>query len=579
MPFGRPPSGGPLSRVRSRISASSLTKYLRCKKQWFLSNKLGLSTPKSISQILGVILEDSLCAILMKRPNQLNSIEEVTKWAFSVAKEESVNCYSNGKEMWEDLIWKKSYQDWGDIDVEMIEHRLKNGVKLFLEEVKKCYDSGGGPYLDIFRSGKSPYQIPSPSWGDEPTFPIPEKVRNFGMRSWSNNQKMIWKLKGEKISWNEAWEIARPWIKDPRVHQPQRLFHPSGWAAGELDMVLRWDGKIRIIDIKSGNKSSKFAGSLKHQLNFYSWLWHETHDGQLVDSLEGWYLDGPEIVTFSVEPKDQYEVLTNMFKNIHLEMQELGEGPVDLSLEYPEKCENSAGCYWCYFGKEYNLLNQLDQEFFENIESKEISLSPPSQKIGSIQSRVNVRGNFTGQWGPLPNHYSEPVLGAMISVSGTQITVEESEPKSFERLHDFSQGEVTIMNALPGVWRGNPRLYLDRRSSIELVTDNQEHNNDELNLTRIGLMRTKANVEGVVLSIAKRNGVKADEKPWSMVNFHIWDGKHVVEVVAFGSSINNFILDIKPSDLVKIVGAELGWRSGLPQLRIDQRSTRITKLL
>jgi hypothetical protein len=63
-----------------------------------------------------------------------------------------------------------------------------------------------------------------------------------------------------------------------------------------------------------------------------------------------------------------------------------------------------------------------------------------------------------------------------------------------------------------------------------------------------------------------------------MLNMHIWDGNHVAEVVAFGSSITSQMLETRPGDKVKIVSAELGWRSGLPQLRIDQRSTRFTKL-
>ena len=44
--------------------------------------------------------------------------------------------------------------------------------------------------------------------------------------------------------------------------------------------------------------------------------------------------------------------------------------------------------------------------------------------------------------GSLPNHYSEPVLGAMVSVSGTQITIEESEPNAYPSLHEYSDGEV-----------------------------------------------------------------------------------------------------------------------------------------
>ena len=89
-------------------------------------------------------------------------------------------------------------------------------------------------------------------------------------------------------------------------------------------------------------------------------------------------------------------------------------------------------------------------------------------------------------------------------------------------------------------------------------------------------MRTRANVDGIVISIDKRSGVKLDEKPWSMLSLHIWDGEHVAEVVAFGSSITSQMIAIKPGDKLKIVSAELGWRSGLPQLRIDQRSTRVT---
>ena len=207
-----------------------------------------------------------------------------------------------------------------------------------------------------------------------------------------------------------------------------------------------------------------------------------------------------------------------------------------------------------------------------------IELSPPSQMIGEIQSRINIRGKFTGQWGPLPNHYAEPVLGAMISVSGTQVTVEESEPNAFSSLHDYADGEVIITNALPGVWRGNPRIYLDSKSSIVSLNSTDIADYADVNITRIGLMRTRANVEGVIVSIDHRSGVRLDEKPWSMRNMHIWDGNHIGEVVAFGSSITSQMLEIKPGDRVKIVSAELGWRSGLPQLRIDQRSTRITKL-
>ena len=575
MPFGTPPSGGPLSRTRRRISASSLTKYLRCPKQFFLSNKLGLSSPKSISQILGIVLEDSLCSILMRRPVSINSLESLRDWCFNLADDEAKNCFELGRENWESSIWQNPQQSWNDVEIDELARKIKNGLSLFLEEVENCYNSNGGPYLEKFRKGESPFKIPSPAWGEEPIFPIADKVRNFGMRTWAEDESINWEEDGQPVTWNEAWEIARPWVKDPRVHQPQRLFHPDGWAAGELDLVLRWDGKIRIVDIKSGNPSSKFAESLKHQLNFYAWLWRETQQGQTVDGIEGWYLDDKTRILHEVLSDDELIVLGEMYKKTHREMLDLGEGPVKFPDDYPAPCTKSAGCFWCSFGQ-----NDPEQEsnYLKQLENTEIVISPPSQKIGDIQSRVNISGTFTGQWGPLPNHYAEPVLGAMVSVSGTNITIEESEPNAFPSLHDFSDGEVIIVDALPGVWRGNPRLYLDNKSKIISQKSVDDGKLNDYQMTRIGLMRTRANVEGVIVSIDKRSGVKLDEKPWSMLNMHIWDGNHVAEVVAFGSSITTQMLETRPGDKVKIVSAELGWRSGLPQLRIDQRSTRFTKL-
>ena len=575
MPFGTPPSGGPLSRTRTRISSSSLTKFLRCPKQFFLGNKLGLSSPRTIYQILGIVLEDSLCSILMRRPVSINSLDGLREWCYELADEEAQNCFRLGKENWESTIWQNQEQSWEDVEVDELARKIKNGLSLFLEEVESCYNSDGGPYLERFRSGDSPFKIPSPAWGEEPIFPIADKVRNFGMRSWSKEETMTWQKDGQPITWNEAWEVARPWIKDSRVHQPQRLFHPDGWAAGELDLVLRWDGNLRIVDIKSGNPSSKFAESLRHQLNFYAWLWYETHEKQMIQGIEGWYLDNPLRVQYDVPNEAEISELGVKYKKIHREMLDLGEGPVKFPDDYPEPCKKSAGCFWCSFGED-----ELEQEsdYLISLEKTDVKISPPSQKIGEIQSRVNVKGKFTGQWGPLPNHYSEPVLGAMVSVSGTQITVEESEPNSFPRLHEYSDGEVMIINALPGVWRGNSRLYLDHKSEIISLNGVDKESIKNLELTRIGLMRTRANVEGVVVSIAKRDGIRLDEKPWSMVNLHLWDGTHVAEVVAFGSSITKQMTELAPLDRIKIVSAELGWRSSLPQLRIDQRSTRLTKL-
>ena len=77
MPVGLPPRGGPLGRTRGRISASALTTYLRCPKQWLFAYQIGLQGPTRPSQILGVVLEDALCELLMMHPPELSSFDQL----------------------------------------------------------------------------------------------------------------------------------------------------------------------------------------------------------------------------------------------------------------------------------------------------------------------------------------------------------------------------------------------------------------------------------------------------------------------------------------------------------------------
>ena len=84
MPVGIPPLGGPLGRSRSRISASGLTTFLRCKRQWFLGSKVGISGPLRPSQVIGIVLEDALCGLMMRRPKaRIESLEQLKSWISS----------------------------------------------------------------------------------------------------------------------------------------------------------------------------------------------------------------------------------------------------------------------------------------------------------------------------------------------------------------------------------------------------------------------------------------------------------------------------------------------------------------
>ena len=528
MPAQVPPEAQSIGRARGRLSASSLTTFRRCQEQWFLNYRIGLRSPLSPHQVMGIEVEDALCSILMHRAPVVDSLDELRNWLHGLVEGCATKALENGKSTFEDAMWSEGdFDEYFDIDV--ISQMLKNGISLQLEEVRACFEAGGGVH---------DFEIPAPCWDTPPHFTQPEKANS--MISWKDEPHTF----SDEITWQDAWEIARPWVKDPRNPEPQRMYHGDKWAAGECDLVLRWDGQIRIVDIKMGDGEGKFATSLPDQLNFYAWLWNETHDSSC-NGLEGWYLTNGLRKVVEVCP-----LSTEEYRAIHDQMKAWS---TDNTFPLSSPCNGEAGgCHWC-------SLSQVQYA------APEISM--PCEPLSSIPSRVNVKGRLQGAWGPLPNHYGEMVLGAMIQAGDKMVTLEESQPGSYPAMHDSPQDEVVITGALPGVWRGQPRLYLDENSSIEVDSDAK--------LTRMGMLRTKANVEGVVLSCSKRDGRRADGRPWSMLSFHLWDGHRVAEVVAFGSAINGTMLSLKPGMVVKMTSAELGWREGLVQLRIDSRTTRI----
>ena len=527
MPAQIPPEAQSIGRARGRLSASSLTTFLRCEKQWFLNYRIGLRGPLSPHQVMGIEVEDSFCAILMHRAPVVDSFDQLQDWLFGLIPKHAQEAIDKGRNVFEDAMWSE-----GDFDeffnLESVSEMLKNGISLQLEEVKSCFEAGGGEYK---------FTIPAPCWDEPPHFTQPEKSNS--MISWKDVPHQF----SENITWQDAWEIARPWVKDPRNPEPQRMYHPKRWAAGECDLVLRWDGRTRIVDIKMGDGEGKFAASLDSQLNFYAWLWQETHDSTC-EGLEGWYLTNGLRKVVEVNP-----LSTQEYREVHDRMK---SWDCDNTLPLKSPCNGEAGgCHWC---------SESEMPY----EAPEITM--PCEPLSSIPSRVNVKGKLQGAWGPLPNHYGELVLGAMIQAGDKMVTLEESQPGAYPAMHDSAHDEVYITGALPGVWRRQSRLYLDAQSSILSESDAE--------LTRMGMLRTKANVEGVVLSCSKRDGKRADGRPWSMMSFHLWDGERVAEVVAFGSAINGTMLSIRPGMVVKLTSVELGWREGLVQLRIDSRTTR-----
>ena len=597
MPYVKPPLGGPIGRSRMRLSASSLISWERGKRDWFLKYKIALKTPKNPEMILGIIVEEALIGLMMESPScehipeksiwaswinkieytatkkapKINSITDLKNWINKKIPDAAKVVWDEGKTKWESSIYKREDREWEDITIELIENMLIGGIDLFLEEVSQCFENKGGPHLEKWRENGDPFPIPAPCWHQDPKHPIPEKVPKHLESQYINKENFKTPFSNHGVpNLKEIWEITRPWAKDPRVWQPQRLYHQEGWASGEMDLMLRWEEKVKIVDIKASDGKSKYAVGLPIQLRFYGWLIQEIKRISGLEfglsGLEGWYLKVPFRKTVDVIHPSELPDETNKLKKIWKEQQKMDRRHSKCPIE-----------------EEFSLLStELDsilpkrwkgqnlRDICENLKPE-----PPFSKILSIPDRLNVKGYISGKWGPLSNHFGELVHGALLSNSkgGTvNLSLEESQPNSHLKLSHLDDGEYVIIDAMPGIWRDMVRLYVDENSKIIPIEEYNNKNNIEF--TRLGRISTKTDIQGLVVSRSKNNGKRLDGRPWAMESCHLWDGEAIIELVAFGSAIGGKFSSIICGDLVKVRGAELGWRNGIPQLRLNPRKTK-----
>ena len=111
MPAQIPPEAQSIGRARGRLSASSLTTFLRCEKQWFLNYRIGLRGPLSPHQVMGIEVEDAFCSILMHRAPVVSSFEELQSWLFGLVEENARSAIDKGKSTFDDALWSE-----GDFD-------------------------------------------------------------------------------------------------------------------------------------------------------------------------------------------------------------------------------------------------------------------------------------------------------------------------------------------------------------------------------------------------------------------------------------------------------------------------------
>ena len=578
MPVNQPPFGGAGRRRRNRLSGSSLVSWERCPRSWMVKRRIGLRGPVRPSMILGILLEEAVVGMLMESPpydgtcppgvasllkhmgaddtkgietEKIDSLKGVEKWLISLIPAVAKNVYNDFLIKWKNTPWKMDGKGPDDIQIKTIEKQIQAGVKMQISEASKCLDEGGGPHLEKFRKKGDPFKPVAPRWQSPPN-----ETSNVGFLDF-----------GDPVSWWEAWEISRPWMKDPRISSAQRIHHPEGWASGEMDLVHRWRKYATIVDIKSGFGKGKTQTNLETQINFYRWLWHQTRSSneQKVDKLAGWFLLDGYIHEISAQPDSKMSIEKKRLLQIRNQMKRVKEqdwtwlSPEGTNEEHPLYCAHCEGLEICGYSSDPE--DRSIQQFLPAIE---FTISDNVLPIKDIPSRLSVRGSIDNNWQEIENSYGELVRVSSLRAGNTKVTIEETEEGVVEP--EKWTGDIGIINTNPGIFRGTPHIFLDSRSEMIDYKANE-------NWTRLGLIPTKASVSGQVVSMSNNQGISTNGRPWTIRTIHLWDGTGVIEVAAFGSNRSRTFESLKIGDQLIVHHGELGWREGNPQIQINKQTS------
>jgi len=553
----------------------------------------------------------------------ISSLKELEAWLGTLVPAAARLVLERLHSGWAAATWKDESRSMDEFPADNIENLLFNGIGLQIAEAGLCLAAGGGPWLDMFRQHGDPFVPLAPRW-DSP----PDGVKKMNSRAAEPNQKG-WRAVGEKVTWWEAWEVSRPWMKDMRIDMPQRLHHPDGWAAGEMDVVHRWRENAVIVDIKSSRGEGRDHSSLAAQIGFYDWLWRQTRpksdqnsnqpDGELdkpseivrsmdnglnqnsefiagrssqtVERLAGWYLKDCYRHDVEALTDETLEEMTAEFIAIRDKMLEsdsdawgwLDDEPV--SSAHPLHCPHCSGRSFCAWTTELGarplrefapLLDEALREKHRGGDSRTGVASvagiasPMITAIADLPRRVAVRGTLSN-WFENQDPWGETIRVASIRSGTTMVVIEEAEPGIID---ESWAGEVVLTGVAPGAFRGKAKLFVDSESKVRPLAVA----GSDIDVTRLGLLPTKASVAGRVISRGGMKGTSKSGRPWSFESLHLWDGSGILEVVAFGRNRTRTFSETSVGDDMRLEHTSLSWRDGAPQVSIDASTTKITIL-
>ncbi len=580
-----------------RLSASQVITWNNCPRLWYYSYIPKLKSPLPPQIIRGNAVEDCISRVLRESPvlispsddnllvspvNEDGSIsydsetgwrspelkarnkdswpinrEELEEWALSRVKVHFDYCWQNAISDWESSPNRVGKSE--DIDPQEGMQMIEAGIRLHLDQVELCLNQNGGPNLEDWRIGR--YR---PEWPSPDGFP----------KNWISPHPCA-QISNSPISWVEAWEISRPWFVDPDASNfSETTCHPDDWFQGEYDLVYRWNGRIRIVDLKASIGKGDRSGGYIEQLRLYSWLWWETHSrNNEVEALEIWYL-GPgtikQVPLPSVEEMAQFNIdLENLYQNLHnkdsidisdfppnpspLRYFDVGGIPSEVAVDPDPK----ARCNRC------DLRGICENSNYELILPSEKRLERfshawPITPMSKIKTRHTVIGEVRELNGPTLKSDGSVELTFRLVDGYERAKVRTHRQGGLKNVSRSIQNDVRIKieKALPSIWRSELVIDLDSESRISIAEDEE--------ISEMIDIETRVNVVGRIWSINAFPNGKGISR-WSIT---LVDSSGSVGVVAFKQFIPVVAAGLSRGDEIAILNGEIGEFAGQKQVRL-----------
>ena len=326
-----------------RLSSSQVNTYRSCKRMWFYEKVLKLKILQIPVLYVGRAVEEAICRTLKESPSLMlktaseltlsnipidengkpsrdssakwpanriiplpiekrpNSIDELENWALARLEIHLPTALENARKDW--ARQERKSGDWSEVKYDYCLEMCLNGIRFHLNEVNICFNTVNDATLADWRQGKRDH------------WPAPD---GYGYHLVGKHSLSV----TGPVTIAEAWEIARPWFVEPESENfSMNAIHPEYWFQGEYDIVYRWDGNIKIVDIKASKGIGDRSGDYVEQLRMYAMLWWTTHDKQeTIDDLEIWYL-GANVKKSVISPTiDEMSKMESELNQLYLDI-------------------------------------------------------------------------------------------------------------------------------------------------------------------------------------------------------------------------------------------------------------------